>query len=836
MSDLEIIQQIENQFKVKLRQIDFEKIQEFQEIATNHFATDEEGIVIGLKLNGIQTIDLSLIAKLGNLKRLELSNSLLEDLAGLKNLNHLTELILTRDNIKDISSICELKSLEALALDENQIESIVSVSGLRKLAYLSLENNKITDIAALKELNNLRVLVLEGNQIKDISPLKTLYLSGINPVVDNNPLKYPPTEIVELGKGAIIEYFEQCEKGTSVLQEAKLIVIGEAGAGKTTFTRRIQNAEAEMPKPDETTLGINVSNWNFGGDYDTRSLNAGYYTQIWDFGGQDIYHGTHQFFFSDKSLYVLLADTREQKTDFNYWLNTVEQITGENSPLVILLNRKQKHFYQIDEPGLKNRFGSIIRKVLDFDLSNTSEIPKLQNIVQHEILNLPQIDYILPTAWVEIRQKLNKRSEKFISFASFRDICKNSGVKNPKVVKIISKLFTNIGVFTHFADEFSSLQDIIFLDSDWLTKTVYLLLNNEIVKTKQGRITIDEISEIWKADEIYFEKNKFIELLKKFSLIYRINGSNKYIVPEYLPMVQPYGQWKYANEDGIYQFRYLFDNYMPKGIMPKLIVALHQYIYDNHWVWHRGVNITNSLTNPDTYAEIIETYGRENRFDIRIHGKNHKDLLNIIIYHFDNMLKRFKKLTHEKLVPCNCDTCKTSNNPHFFSYAELNERKEENKKTIECRKKPYLDVDIDSLIYGISFTELRSLLLNGKFEEFKKAINQRFSDISYQIHKEQVSESFFHGIFHTILAENGLNPVSEESTNEGRIDMHLTIGETKYLFEFKIDKTADDALNQIREKEYYRKFQRGFSKLVLVGINFNSNKRNIQEIKTMKIN
>jgi hypothetical protein len=301
-------------------------------------------------------------------------------------------------------------------------------------------------------------------------------------------------------------------------------------------------------------------------------------------------------------------------------------------------------------------------------------------------------------------------------------------------------------------------------------------------------------------------------------------------------MVQPYDKWKYSTESGIYQFRYLFDNYMPKGIMPKLTVALHQFIYDNNLVWHRGVNIANSVKNPDTYAEVVETYGRENRFDIKIYGKNQKDLLQIIIYHFDKILKPFKKLTYEKLVPCNCDTCKISENPHFYNYSKLLERRESDKKTIECDNKPYLSVEIDDLLHGINLTELRSLLINEKYDEFEKIIFQRFSDISYQIHKEQVAESFFHGIFHTILAENGLNPVSEESTSDGRIDIHLTIGQTRYLFEIKIDSTPDKALNQILKKEYYRKYQRGFNKIVLIGINFNTKKRNIDGVKALNIN
>ncbi len=734
-----------------------------------------------------------------------------------------------RDNLSNNASYSINSKNEIIAINiKDKIikdKDLSLICKLKKITKLNLYNNDIEDITALKNLVQIDNLNLCNNNISDISSIKHLFKKDFFYFdIENNPLKYPPKEIIELGKEAINEYFEHAQKGTTILQECKLIIIGEAGAGKTTFAKKILNANAEMPKPEDSTRGIDVHNWSYE-EIDIKSFNA----KLWDFGGQDIYHGTHQFFFSDKSLYILLADTREQKTDFNYWLNTVEQLTGENSPLVILLNKKQNHRWKINKIGLKKRFGNIIRKIITIDLSNAYEIPELQNTIKNQISNLPQIGYFLPVSWVEVRKKLAKIDDKFISYEKFRNLCKENGIENNRVIENISKLFSNIGVFTHFSDDFSSLQDIIFLDSDWLTETVYLLLNNAKVEKKYGRITIQEIKEIWQ-NEVYFEINKFIELLKKFSLIYKINGSDNYIVPEHLSEEQPYEEWQFSEQNSIYQFRYLFDNYMPKGIMAKLIVALHQYIYDDKLVWTRGINIANSVKNPDTFAEIIETYGREYRFDIKIYGKKTADLLQTIIYHFDRILKPFKKLTHEKLVPCNCDSCKTNEKPHFYLYSKLLNRKEKGKQTIECDNS-FENISVDELLFGINFTSIKSLLLNTKFDEFEEVISQKFANISYQIHKEKVAESYFHSMLHTILSENGLKPISEESTNDGRIDLHFTIGNTKYIFELKKDATAEDALNQILEKQYYKKFQGNFEKITLVGINFNSQKRNIDGIK-----
>jgi hypothetical protein len=53
------------------------------------------------------------------------------------------------------------------------------------------------------------------------------------------------------------------------------------------------------------------------------------------------------------------------------------------------------------------------------------------------------------------------------------------------------------------------------------------------------------------------------------------------------------------------------------------------------------------------------------------------------------------------MIPCNCVVCKDNSEKHFFDYSELLERKEFGKETIECKKKPFADVNIGELIDGV---------------------------------------------------------------------------------------------------------------------------------------
>ena len=63
-----------------------------------------------------------------------------------------------------------------------------------------------------------------------------------------------------------------------------------------------------------------------------KILKREFHVNIWDFGGQEIYHATHQFFLTRRSVYVLVCDDRKEDTDFAYWLQVVEMLS-DGSPL-----------------------------------------------------------------------------------------------------------------------------------------------------------------------------------------------------------------------------------------------------------------------------------------------------------------------------------------------------------------------------------------------------------------------------------------------------------------------------------------------------------------------
>ena len=223
MTDLDIIKEIEKILDIKLKKI-------------HEFDYSSGGLILNTQ---------------GRVTRLDLVYCTIKNIEKiifyLKELKSLTHLDLSGNQISDISMIRDLPNLTILNLGGNQISDISPLKELMRLSELNLSWNQISDVSPLGNLLNfpkLANLHLAYNQISDISPIMELFKKDdIKIYLNNNPLKTPPIKIVQQGKEAIRNYFLQLEKEkfkTEYLFEAKLLVIGEGGTGKTTFSRKMQ--------------------------------------------------------------------------------------------------------------------------------------------------------------------------------------------------------------------------------------------------------------------------------------------------------------------------------------------------------------------------------------------------------------------------------------------------------------------------------------------------------------------------------------------------------------------------------------------------------------------
>jgi hypothetical protein len=129
--------------------------------------------------------------------------------------------------------------------------------------------------------------------------------------------------------------------------------------------------------------------------------------------------------------------------------------------------------------------------------------------------------------------------------------------------------------------------------------------------------------------------------------------------------------------------------------------------------------------------------------------------------------------------------------------------------------------------------QLRECHEQEDFETFFETMRAIFASIPYDIESKR-DEAYFHTIFYLLISASGLAAQSSVLTCDGRIDLVLTFSDKVYILEFKCNQSADIAIQQIQEKRYAAPYQSGDKKIVLIGINFDSEKRNLAEWKIVR--
>jgi small GTP-binding protein len=647
--------------------------------------------IIDNKIKGIP----KWIIQLPELTYLNLSSNSITTLPDfLGDLRNLETLWLVFNRISNIpDSIVRLENLSSLGLAGNFLSTLPSsFAQLRSLTMLNLCNNLFDSIPdSVYELSSLKTLIFSNesfgekitskNQIKEISP-KILQLQELERfTVDDNPVETPPPEVVSRGVDAIKNYFRQIEKeGQDYLYEAKLLIVGEGGAGKTSLSKKILNPDFELVDAEKSTEGIEVNEWRF-------DLENGqpFRVNIWDFGGQEIYHSTHQFFLTKRSLYLLVADTRKEDTDFYYWLNAVDLLT-DGSPIIVIKNEKQDRHREINERQLRGQFSNL-KETLSTNLATNRGLNKIIEEIKHYICKLPHIGTPLPKTWVKVREVLENDHRNYIALHEYLEICEQNGFTRLEDKLQLSGYLHDLGVCLHFQED-PILKKVVILKPKWGTDAVYKVLDNKTVIGNLGTFNLKDLSLIWQEEGYDDMHAELLQLMINFRLCYKLPNSDFYIAPQLLS--ENKAQYEWPNADNLL-LRYTYE-FMPKGIITQFIVAMNSLIVKQSLVWKSGVLIEDKRTT----AEVVEYYDKR-EIKIRVTGKHKKDLLTIVSYELDKIHASYNRLKYSKWIPCNCAVCKRRQDPHFYSFDILQKFIDDKQFRIQCQTS-YEMVSVTGLI------------------------------------------------------------------------------------------------------------------------------------------
>ena len=135
--------------------------------------------------------------------------------------------------------------------------------------------------------------------------------------------------------------------------------------------------------------------------------------------------------------------------------------------------------------------------------------------------------------------------------------------------------------------------------------------------------------------------------------------------------------------------------------------------------------------------------------------------------------------------------------------------------------------------------DVTTSLEKGDTAKFEKLMTSLLSSISYRFQRKQDQmecERYFQYTFYLIVKMLGFyNAVAEKETSEGRIDCVVECPDYVYIIEFKLNGSAEAALNQIDEKGYAKPYAADSRKVIVLGINFSSEKGTIDGFRTKEI-
>jgi len=131
------------------------------------------------------------------------------------------------------------------------------------------------------------------------------------------------------------------------------------------------------------------------------------------------------------------------------------------------------------------------------------------------------------------------------------------------------------------------------------------------------------------------------------------------------------------------------------------------------------------------------------------------------------------------------------------------------------------------LAESVTFEAARALY-DGNVARFLKALRAFFANIPYDLTDRQ-NEQTWQAIVYAVLRSMCATVNAEVRTHDGRIDMVIDLPDDVYIVEFKLDRPAAEAMEQIKGKDYAGKYALSKKRITLIGISFSSEKRTIVE-------
>ncbi len=603
-----------------------EKIRHWESVRWNRF------IMIEGKLPNCMSL-------LSGMINLDLGWTRVSDISALGGLNSLTNLDLGWTRVSDISALGGLTNLTNLDLRASRVEDISALGGLTNLTNLDLGRTRVSDISALGGLTNLINLDLQYLELKELPeflldlniPFSDEYVKeGIN--IHHTTLQNQDISIFLSNDRTLIrEYYrEQKEKdGSRPLNEVKVVFLGDGQAGKSlTIERLLLDGEKPENFDGDSTPGIsiNTKTYRIGADEIV--------VHFWDFGGQEILHSMHRLFLTQRTLYVVFLNARDNKQDGQawYWLNNIRSFAKDAPALIIINQMDQNRNAALNETGLRDFYPALSENILKISALNDSPEDfnaQVRESIKREIDRMASVRVSFPNQWKHLMDEIQGMAENFIQAETFRKKCAGQGIELGKdIFDSIISLFQDTGVcFCSRKNAFQS--DYMVLKPEWLTNAIYILVFNGRRYAKNGILTEDDCLNLFREDvkgeeavkrvrkDIGYEPahvRYILDVIQNFGLLYRIDEGRFFMLMLCDPDERDFVKDFLKRGDTLHtSFEY---DYLPVNVIHRLVVRFGEDIRMEQ-VWRTGAVFDKAACG---WQALV--YIRQNKLEIHVKGKN----------------------------------------------------------------------------------------------------------------------------------------------------------------------------------------------------------------------
>lgn len=590
--------------------------------------------MLGIASNKIK----SLPKEIGSLDRLEVlwvgSNNISELPDSCAQLGALRSLGIFNNNFDKMPDLSSLCGLEELYCSNNRIRDIPGWMGaLERLTCLDVSTNDIAELPQdLLKLKNLKELLVGGNPRLALPS----EITGETSVVDYDAVLNTMNRVAA---ASILGYYFRTRGGARPLNEAKLILVGRGAVGKTTLVRRLMTGKFSKPKKTE---GIQIKEWPL-----SLRRNDKIQLNVWDFGGQEIMHSTHQFFLTERSLYLLVVTGREgrEDEDAEYWLKLIHSFGGD-SPVVVVLNKQNEHPFELNRGALQQKYPNI-KRFIPTDCETGLGMADLRAKIKEQADGLEGLRKQFPAEWFQIKKRLSGMKENFLTFQDYRKICLELDEKDEQAQDDLAEYLHVLGVALNYCDD-PRLSHMHVLNPQWVVDGIYRIINAKQLAERHGELHQSDLGKILPKEDYPRDMHGYLlGLMRKFELCFPLPEDGRYLVPDLLAKEQAAEAAEFDPKHCL-NFQYDYGSMpIPEGLLPRFIVRSHT-LSRGLPRWRTGVILDFEGASALVRADKAE---KKVYISIRGHEGARLRLLSVIRSDFDRIHGDLKGLEPRELVP-----------------------------------------------------------------------------------------------------------------------------------------------------------------------------------------